>query len=90
MHQVRRRRSHDGRLVPQRGDVVASRRTARDDVYAITVMPAMSHSVAGDYDHALGTVRHLARLHAVDGWYTCDHTHFVRVAHHRPGQGSGR
>jgi len=83
MHQVRRRRSHAGRLLPQRGDVVASRRTARDDVYAINMMPATSHAVAGDYDHALDIVRRLARLHAVDGWYTCDHTHFLRVAHYR-------
>jgi hypothetical protein len=86
MHQVKRRRSQAGRRVPQGGDVVASRRTARDDVYAITVMPAMSHAVAKDYDDALDTVRRLARLHAVDGWYTCDQTHFIRVAHYRPGQ----
>jgi hypothetical protein len=28
-------------------------------------------------------VQRFAQLNAVDGWYTCDHTHFVCIARHR-------
>jgi hypothetical protein len=32
-----------------------------------------------------------ARKHAVDAWYTCDHTHFALVARHRrPAQQRSR
>jgi hypothetical protein len=69
--------------VPQPGDVLVSRCSARSDVYAISVMPGPTQVIAGVHDQALETVRRFAQLHAVDGWYTCDHTHFVCVARHR-------
>jgi hypothetical protein len=69
--------------LPQPGDVLVSRCSARSDVYAISVIPGPSRVVVGVHDQAVETVRRVAQLHAVDGWYTCDHTHFVCVARHR-------
>ena len=71
------------RPFPQSGDVLASRPTARADIYAISVVPTKADLVAMRYDDAMERVRELARVLAVDGWYTCDHTHFARIASHR-------
>jgi hypothetical protein len=71
------------RSAPRIGDVVVSERTARADVYAISVVPAEAHVVAGRYAEAIETVRELARQRGVDGWYTGDQTHYVRVARYR-------
>ena len=71
------------RPAPQEGDVLASRRTARADSFAISVIPAPTHAVAGRYDDAIASIREVARERAVDAWYTCNHTDFLRVAHHR-------
>jgi hypothetical protein len=71
------------RPAPTSGDVLASRSTARADVYAVSVIPGKAHIVVPRYQDAIGTVDELARGLAVDGWYTCDHTHFARVARHR-------
>jgi hypothetical protein len=71
------------RPAPQEGDVLASRRTARADSFAISVIPAPTHAVARRYDDAIASIREVARERAVDAWYTCNHTHFLRVAHHR-------
>jgi len=71
------------RPFPQPGDVLASRPTARADIYEISVVPIKSDLVAMRYDDAMKRVRELARVRAVDGWYTCDHTHFARIASHR-------
>lgn len=71
------------RPFPQSGDVLASRPTARADVYAIGVVPTEAKIVAMRYDDVMERVRELARTLAVDGWYTCDHTHFAQIASHR-------
>ena len=71
------------RSVPQEGDILASRRTARDDSFAISVIPAGTHAGAGGYDEAIASIREFARQHEVDAWYTCDHIHFLRIAQHR-------
>jgi hypothetical protein len=76
------------RPVPQEGDVLASRPTARADTFAISVIPAGTHAVAGCYDKAIASIREFARQHAVDAWYTCNHIHFLRVAHHRSEEAS--
>ena len=68
---------------PKSGDVLVSRSTARADAYAISVIPSEARIVAARYQDAMEKVDELARGLAVDGWYTCDHTHFVRVARHR-------
>ena len=68
---------------PQSGDVLASRPTARADIYEISVVPTKADLVPMRYDDAMKRVRELASALAVDGWYTCDHTHFARVASHR-------
>ena len=76
------------RPAPQDGDVLASRPTARTDNFAIRVIPAGTHAVAGRYDEAIAFIRAFARQHAVDAWYTCNHIHFLRVAHHRSEEAS--
>jgi hypothetical protein len=80
----RERRVMNTRLVPQPGDVVASRATARSDDYAISILPEAAYAVAARYPEAIATVRQRASLLKVDGWYTADHTHFVQVANCRP------
>ena len=83
---------HHFRSGPQIGDVLASRPTARADVYTISILPAASHLTATRHSEALDTVRLLARELSVDGWFTCNHTHYARVARfreqsaHRSGQ----
>jgi hypothetical protein len=71
------------RSAPYDGDVLASRRTARADFYTISIVPDKGHVRVGRYSEAIGKVRELAERLGVDGWFTCDHTHFARVAMHR-------
>ncbi len=71
------------RAVPKAGDVLVSTRTARADLYEISVLPTEACMTAVHYDDAMEKVRNLARGLRVDGWYTCDHTHFARIARHR-------
>ena len=71
------------RPAPKSGDVLVSRPTARADVYAISVIPSKARIVAARYQDAMNKVDELARGLAVDGWYTCDHTHFAQIARHR-------
>jgi len=72
-----------GRRVPRTGDILASRRTARADVHEISVVPARPETVVRRYADALKTVKELACTRRVDGWYTSDYTHYVRVATYR-------
>jgi hypothetical protein len=69
--------------VPEPGDVLASRPTARADLYLISIVPDAAQRTARRYHEAVDVVRELARERSVDGWFTCDHTHYVRIAHHR-------
>jgi hypothetical protein len=78
---------HRFRSGPQTGDVLASRPTARADVYAISILPAASHVTATRHSEALDKVRVLARELSVDGWFTCNHTHYARVASFRNQSG---
>ena len=71
------------RSVPQAGDVRASARTARADVYAISIVPAAAHLRATRHTEAIGKVRELARGLEVDGRFTSYHTHYARVASFR-------
>jgi hypothetical protein len=86
---VRREYSENASRMPSRlpfpkpGDVLASRPSARSDVYEISVVPAKAKIVASRYDDAMQRVGELARALAVDGWYTCDQTHFAQIARHR-------
>jgi hypothetical protein len=81
--------SHERSPVPRRrsgpvpGDVLASKRAARSDVYAISVVPAPAQIFALRYPQAIEQVRELARQRGVDGWFTADQTHYARVARHR-------
>ena len=77
----------DVRSVPQAGDVLASARTARADVYTISIVPAAAHLSATRHADALEKARELARGLDVDGWFTCNHTHYARIASFRERSG---
>jgi hypothetical protein len=71
------------RSAPRPGDVLASEPTARADVYAISVVPAAAHMILGRYPEAIQKIREIARQQGVDGWYTADQTHYLKVAGYR-------
>jgi hypothetical protein len=75
--------ARERRMRPRAGDVLASERTARADVYAISIVPAGAHLTERRYSTAIERVRSLAQGLKVDGWFTCDHTHYARVANFR-------
>ena len=68
---------------PVPGDVLTSERSARADVYEISIVPADSRAVVSRYSEAIETVRALAQELSVDGWFTSDQTHYARVASYR-------
>jgi hypothetical protein len=70
-------------LTPQAGDILVSERTARADVFAISIVPTDSDITVNRYSAAIERVQELARARRVDGWYTCDQTHYARVASYR-------
>ena len=67
----------------QAGDILVSERSARADVFAISIIPSGSDVTLTRYSAAIERVQELARARQVDGWYTSDHTHFARVASYR-------
>ena len=71
------------RPVPQAGDVLASKRSARADVFTIRIVSGADDERMKRYKEAIDRVRELARELQVDGWYTCNHTHYARVANFR-------
>ena len=72
------------RTGPQAGDILAAERSARADMFSISTIPADSDIVVTRYSEAIKRVQELARRRRVDGWYTCDHTHYACVASYRP------
>jgi hypothetical protein len=79
------------RPVPQTGDVLASKRSARADVFTICIVSGADDKRLKRYQEAIDRVLELARELRVDGWYTCNHTHYARVAEcrQRPWTGWG-
>lgn len=73
----------ESRMRPRAGDVLASARTARADVYTISIVPAPAHLRERRHSAAIEKVRGLACRLKADGWFTCDHTHYARVANFR-------
>ena len=71
------------RPFPKEGDLIVSRRTARADVYAISGVPDAAHLTTVRFRRRSVQWVKLARRRAVDGWYTCDHTHFIPIARYR-------
>jgi hypothetical protein len=71
------------RSKPVSGDIVASERSARADVYAISVVPGVAQIFALRYRDAIERVGELARQQEVDGWFTGDQTHYAQVARYR-------
>ena len=76
-------RSDTWRSAPQAGDILVSERSARADVFAISIIPSDSDVTLTRYSAAIERVRELARARQVDGWYTSDDTHYARVASYR-------
>ena len=76
-------RSDTRRSAPQPGDILVSERSARADVFAISIIPSDSDETLTRYSAAIERVPELARGRQVDGWYTSDHTHYARVASYR-------
>ena len=76
-------RSDTWRSAPQAGDILVSERSARADVFAISIIPSDSDVTLTRYSAAIERVRELACARQVDGWYTSDHTHYARVASYR-------
>ena len=73
----------DIRRAPQAGDILASERSARADVFSISIIATDSDITVRRYSEAIERVRELARIRRVDGWYTSDHTHYARIANYR-------
>lgn len=71
------------RPVPQAGDVLASKRSARADVFTIRIVSGADDERVKCYKEAIDRVLELARELQVDGWYTCNQTHYARVADFR-------
>ena len=71
------------RSAPKPGDVIVSERSARADMYEISLVPGGSEEVVRRYSEALERGGQIARRLGVDAWYTCDQTHYVLVARHR-------
>ena len=76
--------------VPQAGDVLASKRSARADVFTIGVVSGADVKRVRRHQEAIDRVLELAREWQVDGWFTCNHTHYVRVARFRQRAPSAR
>jgi hypothetical protein len=72
------------RSAPRAGDILVSERSARADVFTVSIVPTGSGLTVTRYSAAIERVRELARTRRVDGWYTCDHTHYARLASYRP------
>jgi hypothetical protein len=79
--------TREPRMRPLAGDVLASARTARADVYRIGIVPAPAHLTERRHAAAIEKVRSLAHGRKVDGWFTWDHTHYARVANFRDARG---
>jgi hypothetical protein len=62
---------------------LTSERSARADVYEISIVPADGRAVVSRYADAVQIVRALAQQLSVYGWITSDQTHYARVASHR-------
>lgn len=69
---------------PQTGDILASERSARADVFTVSVVPNHGSETVMHYSDVIELVKTLARARRVNGWFTIDHTHYARVASHRP------
>ena len=72
------------RPTPKTGDIVVSKRSARADLYDISILPGTGDQVSRRRGDAIERVRQLAHQLRVDAWYTCDQTHYVQLAADRP------
>jgi hypothetical protein len=77
------------RPVPQAGDVLASKRSARADVFTICIVSGAEDKRMKRYEEAIDRVLELAHELRVDGWFTCNHTHYARVANLRQRSRTG-
>lgn len=69
---------------PQAGDILLSERSARADVFTVSVVPAVGDETVTRYSAGIEMVKNLARSRQVNGWFTSDQTHYARIASYRP------
>jgi hypothetical protein len=68
---------------PQAGDILVSERSARADVFTVSVVPGAGDETMTRYSAAIELVKNLARSRQVNGWFTNDQTHYARIASYR-------
>ncbi len=59
---------------PQAGDILVSERSARADVFTVSVVPGAGDETVTRYSAAIELVKNLARSRQVNGWFTKDQT----------------
>ena len=72
-----------GDRLPNSGDLLVSRRSARADAYEISVVSEPAYITARSYREAIEKAKALAGSRSVDAWFTCDHRHYANIARHR-------
>ena len=68
---------------PQAGDILVSERSARADVFTVSVVPAAGDETVTRYSAAIELAKNLARSRQVNGWFTNDQTHYARIVSYR-------
>ena len=68
---------------PQAGDILVSERSARADVFTVSVVPAAGAETVTRYSAAIELVKNLARSRHVNGWFTNDQIHYLRIVSYR-------
>jgi hypothetical protein len=74
-------------MTPRDGDVLVSNSTAAVEHRVSIVADSTVETCKNDHDVALTKARELAKDRHVDVWRTEDHTHFLKVAFYRRGDG---
>lgn len=70
-------------MILQSDDVVMSTATATTE-HRVSVGANPTGPVCRNHDAAVIMAKELARVLQVDAWLTEDHTHFLKIASHRP------
>lgn len=73
-------------MTPQNGDVLVSNTSATIE-HCVSIVGDSTVQRCPNHDAALTKARELAKDRHVDVWLTEDHTHFMKVASYRRGNG---
>lgn len=75
--------------IPQRGDVLVSKLTARVQ-HELSIVPETRGLVCRNHESAVARARRLAQERGADAWLTEDHIHFLKIASYRTGASPAR